>query len=130
MVVGCVKYGVEIVAWVSAVEDVVAPLSLETTRSLSRAAVDRNFVRCPDAHAAAEMQKRIEKALNEKDSLGGIVTCVCRNTPTGLGEPAFDKVHTASPCSFFILCVCVCVCVWTPCSFKPALVMRCFLFPP
>jgi chorismate synthase len=35
----------------------------------------------------------IEAAKRDKDSIGGVVTCVCRNVPTGLGEPCFDKLE-------------------------------------
>ena len=39
------------------------------------------------------MIKEIEAALNDQDSVGGIVTCICRNIPVGIGEPVFDKLE-------------------------------------
>lgn len=82
-------YGIEIVAWVDAVGDIAAPaLNIET---LSRQSVDAHSVRCPDAATAAAMADLIAAVREAKDSVGGIVTCVCRNVPAGLGEPVFDK---------------------------------------
>lgn len=84
-------YGLEIVAWVSAVGDVVAPDLDETT--LTRQAVDASPVRCPHPETAAAMTDEILAARNASDSIGGVVSCVCRNVPAGLGEPVFDKLE-------------------------------------
>jgi chorismate synthase len=82
--------GVEIVAWVASVADVDAEEQDEQT--LTRAQVDQNDVRCPDAGAAARMIEAIEAARRDRDSVGGVVRCVVRNVPAGLGEPVFDKL--------------------------------------
>jgi chorismate synthase len=50
-------------------------------------------VRCPDSKVAAEMEQYIGGFRDRQDSIGGTVTCVIRNVPTGLGEPAFDKIE-------------------------------------
>lgn len=50
-------------------------------------------VRCPSKEAAERMTKVIETFRDKKDSIGGTVTCVIRNVPTGLGEPCFDKLE-------------------------------------
>jgi len=50
-------------------------------------------VRCPDAQATEAMIKAIETAKAANDSIGGVVTCVCRNVPAGWGEPVFDKLE-------------------------------------
>lgn len=84
-------FGTEIVAWVSAVGDIEAP-AVDIDR-ISRAEVDAQIVRCPDAATAERMQARIKEVLEAKDSTGGILTCVCRNVPVGLGEPVFDKLE-------------------------------------
>jgi chorismate synthase len=39
------------------------------------------------------MKALIEDFRDRSDSIGGIVTCVIRNTPSGLGEPCFDKLE-------------------------------------
>ena len=84
-------YGIDIVAWVSSAGDVDAPdLS---GQPIQRAAVDANAVRCPDEAAAKRMKKAILAARENNDSIGGIITCVCRNVPAGLGEPVFDKLE-------------------------------------
>jgi chorismate synthase len=85
------RYGIEIVAWVSSVGTIEAPLP--DTMSLTRKEVDRSPVRCPDSTTAEKMIAAIEAAKEDDDSLGGIITCVCRNVPAGLGEPVFDKAE-------------------------------------
>jgi chorismate synthase len=55
--------------------------------------VEANAVRCPDPDAAAEMVQRIDAARERGDSLGGVVECVARGVPAGLGEPVFDKLE-------------------------------------
>ncbi|MCL1980605.1 MAG: chorismate synthase [Proteobacteria bacterium] len=84
-------YGIEIVAWVSAVGDIEAQ-PLDVTR-ITRTEVDNHQVRCPDPAAAARMEALIGEVLAAKDSVGGILTCVCRQVPIGWGEPVFDKLE-------------------------------------
>jgi chorismate synthase len=84
-------YGVEIVAWVSAVGTVAAS-QIDETR-ITRKQVDETVVRCPNQRDADLMIRSITDAREAQDSLGGIVTCVCRNVPAGLGEPVFDKME-------------------------------------
>jgi chorismate synthase len=82
-------FGVEIVAWVQSVGEVAAPqIDAET---VSREAVDATAVRCPHGETAEQMQAAIVAAREAADSLGGVVACVCRQVPLGLGEPVFDK---------------------------------------
>ena len=85
------QYGTEIVAWVSAVGDIEAPPA--DLERITRADVDQTIIRCPDTATAARMQDRVREVLEAKDSTGGILTCVCRNVPIGLGEPLFDKLE-------------------------------------
>lgn len=86
-----VVYGVEIVAWVSAVGDV------ETTgvdaHTVTRAQVDATLVRCAHAPVADRMIAAIREAKDANDSIGGVVSCVCRGVPAGWGEPVFDKLE-------------------------------------
>lgn len=84
-------YGVEIVAYVSSVGVIDTP-SVDP-ESLTRAQVDQTPVRCPDLDTSQLMEQVIVDASAENDSLGGIITCVCRNVPVGLGEPVFDKIE-------------------------------------
>jgi chorismate synthase len=39
------------------------------------------------------MQETIIAAQKAGDSVGGIISCVCRNVPAGLGEPVFEKLE-------------------------------------
>ena len=85
------EYGIEIVAWVSSVGDYDSnKVDMET---ITRAQVDANDIRCPDAHTAEKMTAEIVAAREAKDSIGGVVSCVCRNLPAGLGEPVFDRLE-------------------------------------
>jgi chorismate synthase len=83
------KNNVEINSFVSQVGNIKAPhytqLDLNKTED--------NIVRCPDALTAEKMIAYIDQIRLERDTVGGIVTCVIKNTPVGLGEPVFDKLH-------------------------------------
>ena len=54
---------------------------------------EKNLVRCPDLATAKKMEELIKSVRKEGDTVGGIITCVVKNVPTGLGEPVFDKLH-------------------------------------
>lgn len=56
---------------------------------------ETNAVRCPDLEKAQEMEKYIAQVKAEGDTIGGIITCVVKGCPAGLGEPAFGKLHAA-----------------------------------
>ena len=56
---------------------------------------ETNAVRCPDKQKAAEMEALIAQVKAEGDTIGGIITCVIKGCPTGLGEPEFDKLHAS-----------------------------------
>lgn len=85
------RHGVEIVAWVSAVGEIDAP-EVDALR-IDRAGVDASDVRCPHAETAARMTAEITRVREAADSVGGVITCVCRNVPAGLGEPVFGKAE-------------------------------------
>ena len=57
------------------------------------AQVESNIVRCPDEQCAQRMIDKIDHVRRAGDSIGGIVECVARKVPTGLGEPVFDKLE-------------------------------------
>lgn len=91
---------VEIVAFVSSIGEIEMdrnPRSdkfQETLQTVTKESVDSaGPVRCPDPTVRDEMVKLIEKYRDSKDSIGGVVTCVVRNCPIGLGEPCFDKLE-------------------------------------
>ena len=82
--------GIEIRAYVSSVGE----LHLEKHyTALDLGAVENNPVRCPDQEMANRMEAFIKEVRKDGDTVGGVVTCVIKGLPVGLGEPAFDKLH-------------------------------------
>jgi chorismate synthase len=77
-------------AYVSAVGNIKLEVDPST---VDFAEIENNPVRCPDQAKAAEMEAYIKQIRKEGDTIGGIVTCVIKNVPVGLGEPVFDKLH-------------------------------------
>jgi chorismate synthase len=82
--------GIEVISYVKriqALEGVIDPdrVTLEQ--------VESNIVRCPDYDCAQQMIDLIEQVRDEGDSIGGVVECVARNVPKGLGAPVFDKLE-------------------------------------
>jgi chorismate synthase len=82
--------GIEVLAWVEQVHDLVAALDGD---AVDAAAIEANIVRCPDPAMAEQMIARIDAARKDGDSLGGVVCAVARGVPAGLGEPVFDKLE-------------------------------------
>lgn len=81
---------VTINAYVSAV----GSLSLDTHPSeVDVSFIEKNPVRCPDPKVAEAMETYIKQIRKEGDTVGGVVSCIIKNIPVGLGEPAFDKLH-------------------------------------
>ena len=77
-------------AYVSAV----GSLSLDTHPSeVDVSFIEKNPVRCPDPKVAEAMETFIKQIRKEGDTVGGVVSCIIKNVPVGLGEPAFDKLH-------------------------------------
>jgi chorismate synthase len=83
------KNNVEINAFVSQVGAIEAPHYSQ----LDLSKTEENIVRCPDADTAEKMIGLIDQVRLDRDTIGGVVTCVIKNTPVGLGEPVFDKLH-------------------------------------
>jgi len=80
----------EIVAYVVQIHEVIAEINRSAVKTKD---VDRNVVRCPDSAAAKRMEALIERIHDEGDSVGGVIECVVRGIPPGLGEPVFDKLE-------------------------------------
>jgi chorismate synthase len=83
------KSGVSIQAFVSQVGEIKAKHYTE----LDLSKTENNIVRCPDEPIAQKMIELIDQVRLDRDTIGGIVTGVIKNTPVGLGEPVFDKLH-------------------------------------
>lgn len=70
----------------------VGPIVLNKTYcELNLEETEANVVRCPDSMVAGEMELFIRKMQEEQDSVGGVVSCVIRGVPVGVGEPVFDR---------------------------------------
>ena len=82
--------GIEVLAYVSKVQDIGCDVDDDT---FTMEEVDSNIVRCPDPVGAENMLKRIDEVRKGGNSIGGVVTCVARNVPAGLGSPVFDKLE-------------------------------------
>ena len=61
--------------------------------SYDLAVAEQNVVRCPDPEKAALMEQLISEVKAEGDTIGGVITCVIKGCPPGLGEPEFGKLH-------------------------------------
>ncbi|MDH5596930.1 MAG: chorismate synthase [Candidatus Peregrinibacteria bacterium] len=81
---------VEILAYVKQVREIRSDVKPE---KLTAKQIESNAIRCPDAKAAKKMIALVEKMKKAGDSVGGIIECVIRNVPAGLGSPVFDKLE-------------------------------------
>ena len=80
---------IEVLAWVRQVGTITADVDLA---AVTLADVEADATRCPSPEHAEAMTEAIEAARRDGNSLGGIVECVARRVPPGLGEPVFDKL--------------------------------------
>ena len=72
----------------------VGKISLDKNyEDLDLSATDNNMVRCPDPTIADKMMEYISELKSNGDSCGGVISCVVKNLPVGLGDPVFDKLH-------------------------------------
>jgi len=84
------ELGIEIKAYTSQVGDI----ALERDyRKYDLSRIEDNAVRCPDADKAQQMEELITEVKKDGDTIGGVITCVIKGCPVGLGEPEFDKLH-------------------------------------
>ncbi len=84
------KLGIEIQAYTSQIGELILQKSYQ---ELDLSSAESNEVRCPDEPLAQKMIAYIKDIRKQGDTIGGVVSCVCRNVPVGLGEPVFDKLH-------------------------------------
>ncbi|XP_020584917.1 chorismate synthase, chloroplastic [Phalaenopsis equestris] len=87
------KSNVEILAYVSQVHKVVLPDGVVDYNTVTVDQIESNIVRCPDPDYAQKMIDAIDDVRVRGDSVGGVVTCIARNVPRGLGSPVFDKLE-------------------------------------
>ncbi len=80
----------EVLAWVKRIHTIEAQID---PTAVTLKAIESNIVRCPDAAVAEKMVERIEAIGRDGDSCGGVIECVVRRPPVGLGMPVFDKLE-------------------------------------
>lgn len=86
------QLNVDIIAYTSQV----GGISLEKNyQQYDFSEIEKNAVRCPDPQKAEEMAQKIAAVKAEGDTIGGVITCIIKGCPIGLGEPAFEKLHAA-----------------------------------
>ncbi|KAL6980373.1 Omega-ctenitoxin-Cs1a, partial [Sarracenia purpurea var. burkii] len=85
--------GTEVLAYASQVHKVVLPENFVDHNSLTLDQVESNIVRCPNPEYAEKMISAIDSVRVRGDSVGGVVTCIVRNIPRGIGSPVFDKLE-------------------------------------
>jgi chorismate synthase len=84
------KLGIQILSWVESVADLKTNIKLS---AVTEALIESNPVRCPDTDMAIKMEEKILEARKDGDTIGGVVRCLVKNMPVGLGEPLFDKLE-------------------------------------
>lgn len=84
------QLGISITAYTSQVGDIAIERDYHLY-DLSK--TEDNIVRCPDQQKAKEMEELIAQVKTDGDTIGGVITCVIKGCPLGLGEPEFDKLH-------------------------------------
>ncbi len=84
------KFKIEVLAYVKRVYNIEANLDPSKVRF---ADVESNIIRCPHTSTAKKMISLVERIRKAGDSVGGVVECVARSVPPGLGEPVFDKLE-------------------------------------
>lgn len=83
-------FGIEINAYVSQAGHIKLDKNYQ---ELDFSEIEKNIVRCPDPEKAEEMIEYIDLIRKNRDTVGGVVSCVAKNVPVGLGEPVFDRLH-------------------------------------
>lgn len=84
------KLNIETIAYVSQVKNIKVEKSY---KELDLTKIEDNIIRCPDNEIALKMIEEIDLVRKDGDTVGGIITCVIKNVPTGLGEPVFDRLQ-------------------------------------
>lgn len=80
----------EVLAWVKSIQDLEANVDHET---VTKELIESNIVRTADLEAVEPMIERIKEVRGDGNSIGGVVECIVRGCPAGLGAPVFDKLE-------------------------------------
>ena len=81
------QLGIDIFAYTKSIGEI----SCEET-NFNREEISNNKLYMPDADAAIKASEYLEKCMSECNSSGGVVECIVKHIPAGVGEPAFEKL--------------------------------------
>lgn len=84
------RYGISVISYVESIGEIAPSISMET---VTREQVEESIVRCPDRDGSRKMEILLSQLKEEGDSVGGVIRCLIRGVPRGVGEPVFDKLH-------------------------------------
>ena len=85
---------INVLGWVSSVGMIECNLKMEDMNKLTREIIYRRNIKCPNRSKASKMFFLVCDIETRRDSVGGVITCICKNIPIGLGEPVFDKLES------------------------------------
>lgn len=84
------KLNIEILSYVEQVGHIKTDIDMN---QVTLSAIENNIIRCPDSKIAPQMISLVEKMRDSGDSIGGVIKCLIKNVPAGLGEPVFDRLN-------------------------------------
>ena len=82
---------IEIIAYTTSIGEI---SMADNITIINKSNIEDSLVRCPDKKVSEKMITSIKNARKKGDTLGGVIKCVIKNTPIGLGEPVFNKLHS------------------------------------
>ncbi|MGN1205420.1 MAG: chorismate synthase [Eubacterium sp.] len=84
------QMGIEVRAYVTQIGDIVAD-----TERIDYENIEKSPLRMPDLEASARAEEFLEQQMQQKNSAGGVIECVVKGMPAGIGEPVFGKLDAA-----------------------------------
>lgn len=81
------ELGVEVFAYA----EEIGGIACEPDR-MRRENIQKSPLFMPDLEASEQAEILLEQKMREKDSAGGIIECIVKGVPAGVGEPVFDKL--------------------------------------
>ena len=85
------QMGIDVIAYTIASHGI--KIKEPVTYEFAKENYRKNEINCPDLALAEEMKKDILKVKADGETAGGVIECIARGVPAGLGEPVFDKMN-------------------------------------
>ena len=79
------EFGIVVTAWTQAAAGIAG-------KRVCPEFIEKNLLRAADPDMAEAMAEAVRRAMEDQDSVGGVVACRAEHVPAGLGEPVFDKL--------------------------------------